>query len=227
MFNSLFNSGKVTSIELDDIDFDVKHTVRKNMKRIILRVERHNEIRLSSSKITKKKVQSFLYEQKEWILQRNSILHQPYAKGSTLYYLADEYTIEHHEGSFRIDEGTAYVNPADAKKNIDGFYKAKAKEYLPTRVDYWKDIMGLEFNDLRFRCAKRRWGSCSSKGIITLNPYVMKLGHEMIDYIIVHELAHLEHLNHSKKFYALVEKYMPKYIDIQRKISDLSFKITN
>lgn len=227
MFNSFFDSGKVTTIALDDIDFQVKHTVRKNMKRIVLRIERKNEIRLSSSKVSKKKIQNFLYEQKEWILDRNSGLYTPFAEGSAFHYLADEYNIIHHENTFKIDESAVYINPLNAKKSSDDFYKAKAKEYLPSRVNHWKGLMGLEFDVLRFRCAKRRWGSCNSKGVITLNPYMMKLDYEMMDYIIVHELAHLEHLNHSKKFYALVQEYIPKYGDIQRRINDLSLKISN
>lgn len=227
MFKSFFDSEKVTSIALDDIDFIVKHTIRKNMRRIVLRVESQNEIRLSSSKIPKKKIQSFLFEQKEWILDRNSNLHLPFAKGTAFHYLANEYTIKHHNSDVKIDENSVYINPFNAKKSVDDFYKSKARDYLPSRVDYWRGLMGLEFDVLRFRCAKRRWGSCNSKGVITLNPYMMKLDYKMIDYIIVHELAHLEHLNHSKQFYALVQAYIPEYIDIQRRINELSLQITN
>ncbi len=197
------------------------------MKRIVLRVERHNEIQLSSARVSKKKIEEFIYRQKEWILHRNNNLHLPFAEGSVLHYLANGHVIKHHHNAFEIREGSAYINPLSAKKCTDDFYKAKAKEYLPERVDYWKSIMGTEFNTLRFRCAKRRWGSCNSKGTITLNPYVMKLSHEMIDYIIVHELAHLVHLNHSKDFYALVKMFIPEYVRVQRKIDDLSLKIIN
>jgi predicted metal-dependent hydrolase len=227
MFKSFFDSDNVTNIALDDIDFKVKHTIRKNMRRIVLRVENKNEIHLTSSKVSKKKIQSFLIEQKEWILDRNSNLHLPFAKGTTFHYLANEYTINHHDGDVIIDKNCIYINPFSAKKSIDDFYKSKAIQYLPARVDYWKDLMGLKFDVLRFRFAKRRWGSCNSKGVITLNPYMMKLDYNMIDYIIVHELAHLEHLNHSKQFYALVKAYVPEYIDIQKRINELSLQISN
>lgn len=227
MFKSFFNAEKVTSIALDDIHFKVNHTIRKNMRRIVLRVERQNEIRLSSSKVSKKKIQSFLLEQKEWILDRNSNLHLPFDKGTAFHYLANEYTIKYHKRDIEIDENSVYINPLNAKKSTDEFYKSKAREYLPSRVEYWRGLMGVRFDALRFRCAKRRWGSCNSKGVITLNPYMMKLDHKMIDYIIVHELAHLEHLNHSKQFYELVKEYIPEYMDIQHSINELSLQITN
>ncbi len=227
MFKSLFDSRDITSIALDGIDFKVKHTVRRNMRRIIMRIERHNEIRLSSSPISKKKIQNFLHEQKEWILDKNSSLNTPFAEDSVMHYLAKEYVIKHHTNTFKIDDNRIYLNASNPKKHSDDFYKTKAKEYLPARVNYWKDIMKTEFNALRFRCAKRRWGSCNSKGVITLNPYMMKLSYEMIDYIIVHELAHLVHLNHSSDFYTLVREYMPEYANIQRKIDQLSLNIVN
>ncbi len=197
------------------------------MKRIVLRVEKHNEIRISSSKVSYKRVQAFLHEQKEWILHRNAHLHTPFAEGTCFYYLSNRYKIKHHETSLKINEDSVYINPAKAKKHSDDFYKARAKEYVSSRLDHWKDIMGLTPSALRFRCAKKQWGSCSSKGVVTFNPYMMKLSHKMIDYIIVHELAHLQHLNHSKKFYALVEAYVPDYVDIEHNINALSSKFMN
>jgi len=198
------------------------------MKRIVLRVENQNEIRLSSSSsISSKKLHEFIYEQKEWILARNSTLHVPFASGSIFYYLGKEFVIAHHNDTFKMNDCHIFIDPEKAKKQSDDFYRSSAKAHLPSRMQYWSSKMGLEFKALNFRLAKRRWGSCSCKGIITLNPYMMKLDHEMIDYIVVHELAHLKHLNHSKEFYALVQKYIPDYRYIQKQINVYSAKITN
>lgn len=91
----------------------------------------------------------------------------------------------------------------------DDFYKYIAKEYLSNRVEHFAKLMCLEYKTLKFRKMKSRWGSCSSTKIITLNTQLMKLQKELIDYVVVHELAHLVHMNHSVEFHALVESYLP------------------
>jgi len=192
---------------------------------MILRVDKRHEIRLSSSRVSQERLKAFIVEQKEWIMHQHESINEPFQRGGSFYYLAQPYKIEHHQKPMEMREDTIYLNPLKAKKQCDDFYKYRAREYLSERVIYWKEKMGLEFHDLRFRCAKRRWGSCNSKGVITFNPYMMKLGYEMIDYIIVHELAHLEHMNHSKDFYSLIHKYMPDYVNIQNQIKLLSKKI--
>ena len=90
---------------------------------------------------------------------------------------------------------------------LDGIDSKKTKEYLTQRVDYFSEKMGLPYRELKFRKMKSRWGSCSSNGIITLNKKLIKTPQICIDYVVIHELAHLKHLNHSKKFHELVEKY--------------------
>lgn len=226
MLKSLFPSSKLESIVLDGINFEIKHTKRKNMQKIILRVENKDEIKLSSSHLSKKYIKEFIYDKKEWILERNSKVSSLFEKGSSFYFFDKEYEIQHHKGRFEIYDDMVYINPLKAKEQSNSFYKKEAIKYLSMRTLFWKSKMQLEYSDLKFRFAKRRWGSCSSKGVISLNPYMMKLSHEMIDYIIVHELSHLEHLNHSKKFYTLVETYLPNYVQIQNEIKTLSLKMS-
>lgn len=225
MLKSLFSSSQLLSIDLNGVDFKIKHTKRKNMQKIILRVENKNEIKLSSSHLSKSYIKEFIYDKKEWILERNSKISSAFEIGSSFYFLDKEYTIEHHQARFKIDENKVYINPLKAKEQSNSFYKKEAIKYLSKRTLYWKNEMQLEYSDLKFRFAKRRWGSCNSKGVISLNPYMMKLSREMIDYIIVHELSHLEHLNHSKKFYALVETYLPDYVQTQNEIKTRSLEM--
>jgi predicted metal-dependent hydrolase len=91
----------------------------------------------------------------------------------------------------------------------DSFYKHVAKIYLPQRVAYYSSLMHLSFEELKYRKMRRRWGSCSATKVITFNTQLIKVQKELIDYVIVHELAHLKHMNHSKEFHALVEQYLP------------------
>lgn len=101
----------------------------------------------------------------------------------------------------------------NSKTNIlkcyDDFYKQFSSEYLIPRVEYFSNKMDLKFSAIKFRKMKSRWGSCSSQRVITLNSELIKVKKELIDYVIVHELAHLVHMNHSKEFHLLVESYLP------------------
>ena len=92
---------------------------------------------------------------------------------------------------------------------LDGINDKKGMEYLTRKMDYFSNLMGLSYSELKFRKMKSRWGSCNSKGAITLNKKLVKTPEICIDYVVIHELAHLKHLNHSKKFHTLVDSYHP------------------
>ena len=91
------------------------------------------------------------------------------------------------------------------------FYRAKAKEYLPRRTALWSSITGLEPSYVHITSAKKRFGSCNGKNGICFSCRLMVYNEETIDYVILHELAHIRHKNHSRAFYELIEKFMPDY----------------
>ena len=90
-------------------------------------------------------------------------------------------------------------------------YRKKANEYLPPRVSYYAALMDVTPSGIRITNAKKRFGSCSSKNSLCFSLFLMGYPDEAIDYVIVHELSHILHHDHSKAFWATVAQYMPDY----------------
>ena len=89
--------------------------------------------------------------------------------------------------------------------------KEKAQIIIPQRVEYFSKLMGLKPSSVKINFAKTRFGSCSTKNNLNFSAFLMHYPDEAIDYVVVHELAHIKHHNHSKDFYSLIEKYLPDY----------------
>ncbi len=86
-----------------------------------------------------------------------------------------------------------------------------ALEYIPGRVHYFAKQISVTYGKITIRNQRTRWGSCSSKGNLNFNCLLMLTPPDVIDYVVVHELCHRKEMNHSKKFWAEVEKTLPNY----------------
>ncbi|MDE7247138.1 MAG: M48 family metallopeptidase [Lachnospiraceae bacterium] len=90
-------------------------------------------------------------------------------------------------------------------------YIEAAREYFPKRVSYFQPLTGGSYDRITIRDQKTRWGSCSAKGTLSFNWRLMLAPPAVLDYVVVHELCHLTHMNHSAAFWALVESVCPDY----------------
>ena len=107
----------------------------------------------------------------------------------------------------------------DAKKKL---LMKKARAYLPYRLEFWAQKYGYQYERCRLSHANTRWGSCSSSGTISLNIGLMQVPEPLRDYVILHELAHLHHMDHSAAFWAEVAQHDPRYKDHRRKLKSFS-----
>lgn len=91
------------------------------------------------------------------------------------------------------------------------FYREMAREVLTQRTAYYAGVMGVTYGRIAIREQKTRWGSCSARGNLNFNWKLIQMPPGVLDYVVVHELAHLREMNHSGRFWDLVESYMPEY----------------
>lgn len=123
-----------------------------------------------------------------------------------------------------IREKLPVVDPAlqrtrDYQKKV---LMKKAKDYLPYRLEYYAKLYGYKYDKCRLTHANTRWGSCSSSKTISLNIGLMKLPEQLRDYVILHELAHLNHMDHSKDFWAEVATHDKNYKTHNKKLKMFS-----
>jgi predicted metal-dependent hydrolase len=112
-------------------------------------------------------------------------------------------------------------NELDIIKYYHQFYKNEAVLTLPSRITYYAKKMGYEPFEIRYKRMLRRWGSCTSSGVVTFNTLMMQLSYEHIDYIIVHELAHLKHMNHSREFHGFVKSILCNEKQLRQELKNI------
>ena len=95
-----------------------------------------------------------------------------------------------------------------------------ALQEIPRRVEYFAPLVGVDYGRITIRAQHTRWGSCSSKGNLNFNFLLVLCPPEVLDYVVVHELAHRKEMNHSNAFWNVVEKYMPDYKECRKKLRE-------
>ncbi|MCL2195371.1 MAG: M48 family metallopeptidase [Oscillospiraceae bacterium] len=103
------------------------------------------------------------------------------------------------------------ANAVQITPELEKQCRKQAKAILPGRVKHFADIMGVAPTTMRVTGAMTRWGSCSSRGSVNFSWRLMLCDDDVIDYVVVHELAHLREMNHSPRFWAIVEQVLPDY----------------
>lgn len=97
----------------------------------------------------------------------------------------------------------------------------KIKKRFSERVQYYSSLMGVTYERITIRNQKTRWGSCSAKGNLNFNYQLYYLPEELLDYVVVHELAHRKHMNHSAAFWEEVGRYYPDYKEARKRLKKI------
>jgi len=168
-----------------------------------------------------------LEEKKDWIekqlLKTSNLTSFSVNLEDELLLFGEIYSVDTQEATYLRDKLNKVKNrnSQNILKCYDDFYKYMSNRYLTQRISEYSQIMKLDYTGLKFRKMKSRWGSCNSRQEITLNTQLIKVKKDLIDYVVVHELAHLVHMNHSKKFHNLVEKYLPNSKLLRKELKNI------
>lgn len=115
------------------------------------------------------------------------------------------------------------TEPEKILKTMKSWYKKVAKKILADRLAFIENRIRLKSKAMKISDSKGKWGSCNSLGSVCFNWRVIMLPPRVIDYVIVHELCHLVEMNHSKKFWTLVEKFLPNVPALKKEIKEYGF----
>lgn len=97
------------------------------------------------------------------------------------------------------------------RKELEKWYRKEAAVVLENKAAGYAQQMHVYFKELHIKDQKSRWGSCSSRGSLNFNWRILMAPKPVCDYVLIHELCHLNHMNHSKDFWQMVERYCPEY----------------
>ena len=208
------------------IVFDIER--KPNQKNTYINVDTDGVLVKTNDTTTIGDINKMVKNKSAWISKKLNIfkrvaINKDISTGSRLYYLGKSYyvemiknetaetiTIDFTHSKFHI---TTPIKYSDTELNnaIENFYKHKATEKIIPLTKKWAKIMDVVPEHISFRYSKKRWGSCSSTNRISYNYHLVKLSSSLIEYVVVHELAHITFENHSKDFWKLVHKHLPDY----------------
>jgi predicted metal-dependent hydrolase len=168
------------------------------------------------SKITK-----IIKEKEEWIKQKQLEIQmrkpqKDVHNGEAFLYLGKIYPLAIRQNQKNIVElsDRLYIGSANKtyiKQYVTTWYRQQAKKIITERVYHYSRLANLDFQSIKMTSATTRWGSCSSEKNLNFNWKLIMAPLPVIDYVVVHELAHLKELNHSKAFWETVRKMFPLY----------------
>ena len=189
-------------------DLSVEHICKPRLKNSYISVTHNMKVILKTPRVSKFFIENLLLDKEKWIrkqlLKLSKSTPQKINLEDELLLFGEVFSIDMEDATYLRQKLNRLRRNSQINilKCYDDFYKHYSSEYLTPRVEYFAHKMNLKFNTLKFRKMRSRWGSCSSKRVITLNSELIKVKKELIDYVIVHELAHLVHMNHSKDFHS-------------------------
>ena len=213
-----------------DLPFDYEIT-RSKRKSVAIYVRNGRAEVRAPLRVPKKWIEEFIQKKVDWIEKQ---IEEQRRKAAELFALKDGVEILYLGEPVRIcitadnscgvvrSEDTLHIPANDLfNRSEDYFYtwlEHQARDYITPRAEALARELGLakRLQKIRLRKTKSQWGHCSSKGVVQYNWLIMLAPAHCVDYLIAHEICHLQHMNHSKTYWALVESVCPHYRESRR-----------
>jgi predicted metal-dependent hydrolase len=199
---------------------DISYTVRRSSRarRVRVNVHAHAGVEVVlPTRAPERAAAAAVSELRPWIERRldeaREALARVAARAGTLPYLGDSLELVPQQGRTRVHrKGAQLLVPAgDARPAIERYYRRAARAEIGPRLDRATGLAGSEYTDLSIRAQKTRWASCSAEGAMSFNWRLLLAPERVLEYVVWHEVCHLEILDHSPRFWKLLERHWPGY----------------
>jgi len=210
--------------------------IRSKRKTLSLQINSDAKLIVRSPiRLSIKEIETFINDKSSWIDKKSksvqsSLIQKPnYSEGEQFLYLGNQYTLTHsatQKTQLNFD-GEVFILSGDGYSAFHSWYKIAFKKIALPRLEYYAELYQLSYQHVRIKAQKTLWGSCSSVNNINLNYLLIRAPVFVIDYVIVHELAHTKHKNHSKNFWQLVEQLLPEYKSSMIWLKNNGYKLHN
>lgn len=204
-----------------DIKYDLIYSDRKT---IGISVERDKNIVIRApEKITEKEIEDFIERKKYWIYTKlkhpqkyQKIAKKEFISGASILYLGKHYkldVVKHHLDEIKFENKfiISKDNQSKARDLFKKWYIKKAEEKIIPQVKHFANNLGVQYNSIKIKEFKYRWGSCTSNNNLNFNWRLIKAPLPVINYVIVHELSHLIEPNHTQLFWNKVKTQVPRF----------------
>jgi len=213
---------------------------RSNRKTIALYVRDGAVLVRAPYRMTQENIDRFVASKEKWISDRLAKSNEQMALrrsfslnyGDPVVYQGKKYPIIEKQGDLVGYDGEHFYMPPDLrpeeiKNACVQIYRLLAKNELPAKALEYARKMAVMPTAVRINGAKTRWGSCSSKKSLNFSWRLVMADDDVIDYVVVHELAHITEMNHSARFWALVQSIIPDYEERKARLIELQHRLNN
>ena len=218
----------------------IAYTINKaKIKNIYITIENGEVVIKAPWYTTRNQIQEVVESKRDWIMKKLEEYNvsprkaKEYEDGEKFQILGESYylniyykdinnailNVENEKIEIILPLSYAEEDNTDQiKKMIDKMYYMIAEKEVESAMEKTRKMVGLAPEEYKIKKIKYAWGTCSSRKVITINQNLMMYSRKAIEYVVLHEICHLKYMNHSKKFWEMVESYMPDYKEAEKEL---------
>ncbi|GAA6150918.1 M48 family metallopeptidase [Pseudoteredinibacter isoporae] len=202
--------------------------IRSKRKSLAITIEHGQVIVRAPLRLARAEIQAFVLQKQRWILRKVKEQTAQLAEIPNRRYVDGEYfplrgrslclrVHQRHSSTQRIGDElyTPEASVEHIAERVQAWYRKEAKRVLTDKAERLAAGLNLSISEVKIRKNKRRWGHCTSTGVLQFNWLILLASESVIDYLVAHEVCHLRHFNHGPQFWRLVEQCEPDYEDAQ------------